>query len=475
MFMKLPKRGGKNSSGRPRRRFPTEHVALFMKLLKQCFKALRNAKAIKGATDMKDQTEKVYAHYDHQDECRAFRWTARESYEYLYDRPWEEVLKFYSYLTTGRLSLSSLVFNEDKKELSVESSRQTTLDSLRVHVHLENNKEDAKIGKWARRTFKIHLSYDGSSFDGWQKQPGLNTVQGLVEKTLGEFVDERKAQEMEAKNGSVEATVSVAGRTDKGVSAFQQVCSFYTWRTDISPEEVERKICAAAPGQLRVVSVSEVSREFHPNFSAKWRRYLYVLPLNDGEGDKMFQSDVNLGDNGEDNLAYRSDNQRMDTEGINLGLSDASDRKLQAFKKPCNFNVDNVNQLLQQLEGKSLSYAIFARDTKASRSSGPATDCFMYHARAATATLPQLEQDKSSRGRNVMCVELVANRFLRKMVRVLVATAVREAAAGAAPDILLKLMEATCRRASAPPAPPAGLCLVNVGYEDINMENFLIK
>lgn len=35
-----------------------------------------------------------------------------------------------------------------------------------------------KAGRWARATFKIVLSYHGNSFDGWQKQPGLNTVQG---------------------------------------------------------------------------------------------------------------------------------------------------------------------------------------------------------------------------------------------------------------------------------------------------------
>lgn len=38
-------------------------------------------------------------------------------------------------------------------------------------------------------------------------------------------------------------------------------------------------------------------------------------------------------------------------------------------KKPSSFSVTKVNQLLQQLEGKSLSYKMFARDTKASRSS----------------------------------------------------------------------------------------------------------
>lgn len=48
------------------------------------------------------------------------------------------------------------------------------------------------------------------------------------------------------------------------------------------------------------------------------------------------------------------------------------------------------------------------------------------------------------------------------------ATAVREAAAGAEDDALLKLMDASCRRATAPPSPPDGLCLVDVGYTDFN-------
>lgn len=35
-----------------------------------------------------------------------------------------------------------------------------------------------RTGRWERVTFKILLSYNGNSFDGWQKQPNLNTVQG---------------------------------------------------------------------------------------------------------------------------------------------------------------------------------------------------------------------------------------------------------------------------------------------------------
>lgn len=62
-----------------------------------------------------------------------------------------------------------------------------------------------------------------------------------------------------------------------------------------------------------------------------------------------------------------------------------------------------------------------------------------------------------------------------QMVRVLVATAVREAAAGAEEDALLKLMDATCRRATAPPSPSDGLCLVDVGYRDFDKKKCFIS
>lgn len=54
------------------------------------------------------------------------------------------------------------------------------------------------------------------------------------------------------------------------------------------------------------------------------------------------------------------------------------------------------------------------------------------------------------------------------------ATSIREAAAGADEDALLKLMDASCRRATAPPAPPDGLCLVDVGYSEFSPQNCLI-
>lgn len=48
----------------------------------------------------------------------------------------------------------------------------------------------------------------------------------LVEKSLGIFVDERKAKLLKDKSLPLEGCAVVAGRTDKGVTALRQVCSF---------------------------------------------------------------------------------------------------------------------------------------------------------------------------------------------------------------------------------------------------------
>ncbi|XP_008782817.2 tRNA pseudouridine synthase A isoform X3 [Phoenix dactylifera] len=428
-------------------------------------------KVVKRASAM--ENGKVYIHYNHTDPCRHSRWTARESYRYMYRRPWRKVVDFYSDLVSsgkGASSLSSLLATGKLVPQDITENFHSCEGTCLANIPTKD-----KTGRWERVTFKIVLSYHGGSFDGWQKQPGLNTVQGLVEKPLGRFVDERKAEKLKDKSLPLEGCAAVAGRTDKGVTALQQVCSFYTWRKDVKCGDIKVSINEAAPGKLKVLTVSEVSRAFHPNFAAKWRRYFYIFPLDDGDGQ------INHSEMGCSNSADALDEEQInwqpenDEEEQSISLLDGNedDNMYNIVAKPRNFSVDKVNQLLRQLEGRSLSYKMFARDTKASRSTGPPTECFMFHARATDAKLPYYDKNCVG-GLRVMCVELVANRFLRKMVRVLIATAIREAAAGADDDALLKLMDATCRRATAPPAPPEGLCLVDVGYEEFKQENCLI-
>lgn len=393
--------------------------------------------------------QKVHFHYNHTDSCKFSRWTAKECYHFMYSRPWHKVVDFYADMVKGHTSLSGLFGKETPADHEDAEIREDHEKSELVSFPVKD-----RSGRWARVNFKIVLSYHGGSFDGWQKQPDLNTVQGLVERSLGEFVDEKKAQLLKDKNLPLEGCALVAGRTDKGVSASQQVCSFYTWRKDVKIEDVKDALDKTAPGKIRVVSLTKVSREFHPNFSAKWRHYLYIFPI-DSCTDVHQQNECG----------------KSAVDESNGNVIDDDNDELMHGNKPTKFEVSKVNRLLGQLEGKLLSYKMFARDTKASRNTGPPTECFVFHARAIETSIPCAKDGSHMK---TMCIELVANRFLRKMVRVLVATAIREAAAGADDDALLKLMDATCRRATAPPAPPDGLCLVDVGYTDYDRRFCLI-
>ncbi|KAK8472795.1 hypothetical protein PHAVU_002G302500 [Phaseolus vulgaris] len=398
--------------------------------------------------EVESETES-HVHYNHTDPSEYARWTARESFQFMYARPWQRVNDFYFNVVRANLSLS-LLFGPQ----TILDHNDTGIAALSDQSELESVASEDRSGRWARRTFKIILSYHGGSFDGWQKQPGLNTVQGIVEASLGKFVDEKKTQLLKDKGLPIEGCAVVAGRTDKGVTGLQQVCSFYTWKKDVKPRDIEDAINQAALGKLRVISVSEVSRVFHPNFSAKWRHYLYIFPLTNGYRDQS-----------------NSNGESCDISKYNEMHDSSSKDGIENQEKSYLFSVSKVNVLLRKLEGKLLSYKMFARDTKASRNDGPPTECFVYHARAMEVKLPTTDCGEETK---VMCVELVANRFLRKMVRVLVATSIREAAAGAEDDALIKLMDATCRRATAPPAPPDGLCLVDVGYTEFDPQKCFI-
>nr|DAD46236.1 TPA_asm: hypothetical protein HUJ06_004466 [Nelumbo nucifera] len=180
---------------------------------------------------MENQSEsKVYVHYNHTDPCKQARWTARESYQFMYQRPWQYVNDFYLNLVKGHSSLRGLFGTETNPcEDLVQKSKSLEEGKL------ENVSTEDGAGRWARVTLKIVLSYHGGSFDGWQKQPDLKTVQGLVERCLGRFVDEKKAKQLTDKSLPVEGCAAVAGRTDKGVTALQQVCSFFFMQIEDQP------------------------------------------------------------------------------------------------------------------------------------------------------------------------------------------------------------------------------------------------
>lgn len=115
----------------------------------------------------------------------------------------------------------------------------------------------------------------------------------------------------------------------------------------------------------------QVGRVFHPNFAAKWRRYFYILPLNDNEESIISSSEsdwTRTSDGEEDDQINRlpeGDEKEQQQTFSHVNEDDSPD--IVGLKRR-SFSVSKVDQLLRELEGKTLSYKMFARDTKASRS-----------------------------------------------------------------------------------------------------------
>jgi tRNA pseudouridine38-40 synthase len=113
------------------------------------------------------------------------------------------------------------------------------------------------------RNIKLLLSYDGTDFSGWQRQPDRRTVQQVLEEALGRLT-------------GVEPTTNASGRTDAGVHALGQVAHFYT-ASRHAPEVFVKALNATLPHDLRVIGAWEMPQAFHATLDARAKLYRYVI------------------------------------------------------------------------------------------------------------------------------------------------------------------------------------------------------
>lgn len=113
------------------------------------------------------------------------------------------------------------------------------------------------------RNLKIALAYDGTDFCGWQFQPALPTIQGELERVLGEIEGKPVA-------------VAGSGRTDAGVHALEQVASLEI-SNPIPTDNLRRAMNRLLPPSIRIWRVEEAPPDFHARFSAKSKLYEYRL------------------------------------------------------------------------------------------------------------------------------------------------------------------------------------------------------
>lgn len=123
------------------------------------------------------------------------------------------------------------------------------------------------------KNYRIVVEYDGSRYDGWQKQGNTDqTIQGKIETVLERLIGQ-----------SVE--VHGSGRTDAGVHALNQVANFHI---DINKKEQEIMdyLNHYLPEDIRIKALDQVSERFHSRLNAQEKTYLYRIEM--GEKKPVF-------------------------------------------------------------------------------------------------------------------------------------------------------------------------------------------
>lgn len=109
----------------------------------------------------------------------------------------------------------------------------------------------------------LGVAYRGTAYQGWQSQPGGQTVQDRLEWALSRFADEP-------------IKTVCAGRTDAGVHGLNQVVHFDTSRQR-EPFGWVRGVNRYLPEDVAVQWSAEPGDGFHARNHARRRRYAYVL------------------------------------------------------------------------------------------------------------------------------------------------------------------------------------------------------
>ena len=258
--------------------------------------------------------------------------------------------------------------------------------------------------------YVLKVAYDGSEFQGVQRQPGKPTVLGHLETLASQILGE-------------EIRMGAAGRTDTGVHATGQVIAFQSHRS-CRAEQLTHGINAMARLPLAVLETAVLGDEtgFHPRHSALRRTYNYLLV---------------------DDCCYT---QRLFWNGRAWTMGGALDPEA-------------IRAAGEHLLGEhDLSTFCYQPDEDM--------------ARVRTVTRVSFEEEplppffSASTGKGRMWrLEITANGFLRRMVRTLASALVRVGLALDTPESFAEKLRAADPKQGPPPAPPYGLYFKAVTYD----------
>lgn len=110
--------------------------------------------------------------------------------------------------------------------------------------------------------YKLTIAYDGAQFHGFQSQPQMRTVQGVIEKALLKMTKGKPVE------------VIGSGRTDAGVHAYGQVISF-EYPGNMAADNMLKAVNSLMPLDIIVKQAEIVSESFHARFGVTRKTYSY--------------------------------------------------------------------------------------------------------------------------------------------------------------------------------------------------------
>ena len=333
--------------------------------------------------------------------------------------------------------------------------------------------------------WKLTLAYDGTPFRGWQIQPDLPTVQGLLADAIHRTVGERVLPQ-----GS--------GRTDAGVHALGQVASF-ALAAPIPAANLHNALNRCLPPSIRVLEAQIVSSDFHARHSALRKTYEYrIFSLKPALYPRSDTDDTAR-------VPHPSQSPR---DGWEVNHSPTADPicppVLAPYVWPCPWPLDlaALSQAAAHVLGTHDFTTFAASDpdlatrTQASHPSSTIhkpsqtvheachserSPSQRYHSERSEESQHLAREFKQPVRPNTRSIthsawhtqdglliyRVTATGFLHHMVRNLVGTFVQCGAHRLAPDSIPNLLAAGDRSSAGPTAPPTGLFLVNVEYPDL--------
>ena len=132
--------------------------------------------------------------------------------------------------------------------------------------------------------FLIKFSYDGTNYSGFQKQRGLETIEGKLEEALTKV------------NNGKKTSITATGRTDKGVHALTQY-GHADIDVNITEKKLKRALNSNLPDDIHVIETSIVDDDFHARYNVKEKTYKYIINIgeyNPLERNYVFQYNYKL-------------------------------------------------------------------------------------------------------------------------------------------------------------------------------------